>query len=75
MVVCTIKKDICITILNYVISLFYIKVSGLPLRNGDRHAGEIASMALDLLNAVKNRNIPHKPKERLKLRIGIHTGC
>ncbi|KAJ8964720.1 hypothetical protein NQ314_004685 [Rhamnusium bicolor] len=49
-------------------------VSGLPLRNGDRHAGEIASMALDLLAAVKNHSIAHRPNETLKLRIGIHTG-
>lgn len=50
------------------------KVSGLPLRNGDRHAGEIASMSLDLLAAVKTHSISHRPKETLKLRIGIHTG-
>ncbi|KAJ8947966.1 hypothetical protein NQ318_021064, partial [Aromia moschata] len=50
------------------------EVSGLPIRNGDRHAGEIASMAIDLLAAVKNHSIPHRPNETLKLRIGIHTG-
>ncbi|XP_018562246.1 receptor-type guanylate cyclase Gyc76C isoform X2 [Anoplophora glabripennis] len=52
----------------------YMVVSGLPIRNGDRHAGEIASMALDLLAAVKNHSIAHRPNETLKLRIGIHTG-
>ncbi|KRT81180.1 Adenylate and Guanylate cyclase, partial [Oryctes borbonicus] len=52
----------------------YMVVSGLPVRNGDRHAGEIASMALELLAAVKGHSIPHRPKETLKLRIGIHTG-
>lgn len=52
----------------------YMVVSGLPLRNGDRHAGEIASMALELLSAVKNHSIAHRPNETLKLRIGIHTG-
>lgn len=50
------------------------QVSGLPIRNGDRHAGEIASMALDLLSAVRNHSIAHRPNETLKLRIGIHTG-
>ena len=50
------------------------QVSGLPIRNGDRHAGEIASMALDLLQAVKNYKISHRPKDPLLLRIGIHTG-
>lgn len=52
----------------------YMVVSGLPIRNGEKHAGEIASMALDLLAAVNNSRITHKPKETLKLRIGIHTG-
>ncbi|XP_077302686.1 receptor-type guanylate cyclase Gyc76C-like isoform X2 [Arctopsyche grandis] len=52
----------------------YMVVSGLPLRNGDRHAGEIASMSLDLLDAVKTHRISHRPNETLKLRIGIHTG-
>lgn len=52
----------------------YMVVSGLPIRNEDKHAGEIASMALDLLAAVKNHSISHRPKETLKLRIGIHTG-
>ncbi|XP_057667312.1 receptor-type guanylate cyclase Gyc76C-like isoform X1 [Diorhabda carinulata] len=52
----------------------YMVVSGLPIRNINRHAGEVASMALDLLSAVKNHCISHKPNEPLKLRIGIHTG-
>jgi Adenylate cyclase, family 3 (some proteins contain HAMP domain) len=50
------------------------QVSGLPIKNGDRHAGEIASMSLDLLQAVRNHRIAHRPFEVLKLRIGIHTG-
>lgn len=52
----------------------YMVVSGLPIRNQDQHAGEIASMALDLLAAVKTFKIPHRLDETLKLRIGIHTG-
>ncbi|RZF40472.1 hypothetical protein LSTR_LSTR000351 [Laodelphax striatellus] len=52
----------------------YMVVSGLPIRNGDNHAGEIASMSLDLLEAVKKHKIAHRPNETLKLRIGIHTG-
>uniref|UniRef100_A0A146MC20 Guanylate cyclase n=1 Tax=Lygus hesperus TaxID=30085 RepID=A0A146MC20_LYGHE len=52
----------------------YMVVSGLPIRNGNRHAGEIASMSLDLLNAVKNYRVIHRPDETLQLRIGVHTG-
>lgn len=51
----------------------YMVVSGLPLKN-DSHAGEIASMSLELLEAVKNHRIAHRPNDTLKLRIGIHTG-
>lgn len=50
------------------------QVSGLPLPNGDAHAGMIASMALDLLSAVKNHRVSHRPKDPVLLRIGIHTG-
>lgn len=49
-------------------------VSGLPERNGDRHADEIAKMALDLLASVRQVSIPHMPNHRLQLRAGIHTG-
>lgn len=52
----------------------YMVVSGLPIRNGDIHAGEIASMSLDLLDAVKQHKIVHRPHDTLKLRIGVHTG-
>ncbi|CAL8123550.1 unnamed protein product [Orchesella dallaii] len=53
----------------------YMVVSGLPIRNGNHHAGEIASMALHLLDRIKSFEVRHRPGERLKLRIGIHTGC
>ena len=49
-------------------------VSGLPLRNGDEHAGEVASMSLHLLTAIKSFKIRHQPDQTLKLRIGIHSG-
>lgn len=49
-------------------------VSGLPVRNGDRHAGEIAAMALSLLSSVKDFTIPHMKNKKVQLRIGIHTG-
>uniref|UniRef100_A0A5S6Q8M7 Guanylate cyclase n=1 Tax=Trichuris muris TaxID=70415 RepID=A0A5S6Q8M7_TRIMR len=52
----------------------YMVVSGLPIRNGDQHAGEIATMALELLKAVQVFQVPHKPDMACLLRIGIHTG-
>ena len=58
----------------FIVGDAYMVVSGLPKRNGLNHAGEIASMSLHLLNAIATFKIPHKPKEVLKLRIGIHTG-
>ncbi len=48
-------------------------VSGLPERT-DSHAGNIASLALELLAVVKTFKISHRPNDSLKLRIGIHTG-
>lgn len=52
----------------------YMVVSGLPIRNEDNHAAEIASMALELLESITTIKIRHKPNQTLKLRIGIHTG-
>lgn len=53
----------------------YMVVSGLPIRNGNQHAREIARLALALLEAVHNFKIHHRPNDRLKLRIGLHTGA
>ena len=52
----------------------YMVVSGLPNRNGIYHAGEIASMSLHLLGALKKFKIRHRPNDTLKLRIGINSG-
>ncbi|XP_034473865.1 guanylate cyclase 32E [Drosophila innubila] len=52
----------------------YMVVSGLPLKNGNRHAGEIASLALHLLETVGNLKIRHKPTEMMQFRIGLHSG-
>ncbi len=50
-------------------------VSGLPVRNGDRHACEVANCALDLREAVEKRfRVPHMPDRKMKIRIGLHTG-
>ncbi|XP_064597597.1 receptor-type guanylate cyclase gcy-4-like [Liolophura sinensis] len=52
----------------------YMVASGLPHRNGKRHAAEIGTMALDLLNNITSVEIPHLPETHFKLRIGLHTG-
>lgn len=52
----------------------YMVVSGLPIRNGIAHAGEVASMALALLSATRAFRVRHRPDQRLLLRVGIHSG-
>lgn len=52
----------------------YMVVSGLPIRNGHKHAGEIGSMALHMLREICTFKIRHRPDYKLKLRIGIHSG-
>ncbi|XP_070581802.1 uncharacterized protein [Ptychodera flava] len=53
----------------------YMVVSGVPERNGNRHASEIAIMALDLVSCIEGLVIPHKPGTKMTIRIGIHTGA
>ncbi|XP_072050159.1 atrial natriuretic peptide receptor 1-like [Amphiura filiformis] len=52
----------------------YMVVSGLPIRNGDDHAKEIALMALALVKKVASFRIRHLPDHIMQLRIGIHSG-
>uniref|UniRef100_A0A8C5ART8 Guanylate cyclase n=1 Tax=Gadus morhua TaxID=8049 RepID=A0A8C5ART8_GADMO len=52
----------------------YMVASGVPILNGDRHAAEIANMALDILSAVGTFKMRHMPDVPLRLRIGLHTG-
>ena len=40
----------------------------------EKHASEVASMALRLMGVAKSFVIPHRPVEALKLRIGLHSG-
>lgn len=49
-------------------------VSGVPRENGINHATEIACMALEMISVVERFKIPHKHTEKLKIRVGIHSG-
>ncbi|KAI9535975.1 Nitrogen permease reactivator protein [Dissostichus eleginoides] len=52
----------------------YMVVSGLPVRNGKQHGREIGRMALALLEAGHSFSIKHRANQKLRLRIGIHSG-
>jgi class 3 adenylate cyclase len=52
----------------------YMVVSGLPKPNGNQHVVAISDMALNLLDVVSGFKVRHRPDEKLKLRIGLHTG-
>lgn len=52
----------------------YMIVSGLPIRNGDLHAGEIATCSLDLMASMVGFKIRHMPGTVLQLRVGMHSG-
>ena len=49
--------------------------SGLPERNGDRHAAEIANLCIELMFITPGILVPHDPSLRLKIRIGVHSGA
>lgn len=48
--------------------------TGVPKKNGKRHAAEIGTMTLDLLDSISRLEIPHLPGTKFKLRIGCHSG-
>ncbi|XP_077367856.1 guanylyl cyclase C [Festucalex cinctus] len=52
----------------------YMVASGLPKRNGNRHAVDIAHMALDILSFVGTFELHHLPGIPLWIRIGVHSG-
>ncbi|EFO88957.1 CRE-GCY-21 protein [Caenorhabditis remanei] len=52
----------------------YMVASGLPVPNGNHHAGEIASLGLALLKAIETFKIRHLPNEKVRLRIGMNSG-
>ncbi|XP_028163483.1 receptor-type guanylate cyclase gcy-25-like isoform X1 [Ostrinia furnacalis] len=52
----------------------YMVVSGLPQRNDNRHASEIADMSLSLMRSLEGANVPHRPEDPLRIRAGVNTG-
>ncbi|KAM6146376.1 LOW QUALITY PROTEIN: guanylyl cyclase C [Phoenicopterus ruber ruber] len=52
----------------------YMVVSGLPKRNGNRHAVDISMMALDILSFMGSFELRHLPGLPVWIRIGIHSG-
>ena len=56
------------------ISDSYLVASGLPKKNGDKHATEICSMALSLLSACGMIERPDKRPQTIEIRAGVHTG-
>ncbi|EDO34544.1 predicted protein, partial [Nematostella vectensis] len=49
-------------------------VSGLPVRNGIRHAGEVVTRALDIPSLMTHFKVRHQPQMKLQLRVGLHSG-
>ncbi|KAB5550641.1 hypothetical protein PHYPO_G00056140 [Pangasianodon hypophthalmus] len=52
----------------------YMVASGLPKRNGNKHAAEIANMSLNILSSVGSFKMRHMPDVPVRIRIGIHSG-
>uniref|UniRef100_A0A3Q2ZMF4 Guanylate cyclase n=1 Tax=Kryptolebias marmoratus TaxID=37003 RepID=A0A3Q2ZMF4_KRYMA len=52
----------------------YMVASGLPKRNGNKHAAEIANMSLNILSSVGSFHMRHMPEVPVRIRIGIHSG-
>lgn len=53
------------------------KTIGLPFlffSTGNRHAAEIADMSINLLCGIRCYTIPHRPDEKLEIRVGVNTG-
>ncbi|KAJ0021849.1 hypothetical protein NQD34_009339 [Periophthalmus magnuspinnatus] len=52
----------------------YMVASGLPKRNGNKHAAEVANMSLNILSSVGTFRMRHMPDIPVRIRIGIHSG-
>ncbi|XP_061753631.1 retinal guanylyl cyclase 1 [Nerophis ophidion] len=52
----------------------YMVASGVPNRNGNRHAAEMANMSLDILHCIGTFKMRHMPDVKVRIRIGLHSG-
>lgn len=52
----------------------YMVASGVPTRNGNRHAAEMANMCLDILHCIGTFKMRHMPEVKVRIRIGLHSG-
>ncbi|XP_034539855.1 retinal guanylyl cyclase 1 [Notolabrus celidotus] len=52
----------------------YMVASGVPTRNSNRHAAEMANMSLDILHCIGTFKMRHMPELRVRIRIGLHSG-
>ncbi|XP_023685582.1 guanylyl cyclase C-like isoform X2 [Paramormyrops kingsleyae] len=52
----------------------YMAASGLPRRNGNRHAVDISRMALDIVSFLGSFKLRHIPSLPVWMRIGVHSG-
>ena len=70
-----VNKKIRVNLMSLLVLLKTVlsKVSGIHSSNEQNSAGEIASMALEVVEKMKNSGIEHRGKP-LVVRIGVHTG-
>uniref|UniRef100_A0A668W0C7 Guanylate cyclase n=1 Tax=Oreochromis aureus TaxID=47969 RepID=A0A668W0C7_OREAU len=52
----------------------YMVASGVPNRNGNRHAAEMANMSLDILHCIGTFKARHMPDLKIRIRVGLHSG-
>uniref|UniRef100_A0AAX7W0J8 Guanylate cyclase n=1 Tax=Astatotilapia calliptera TaxID=8154 RepID=A0AAX7W0J8_ASTCA len=52
----------------------YMVASGVPNRNGNRHAAEMANMSLDILHCIGTFKPRHMPDLKIRIRVGLHSG-
>ncbi|KAI6205046.1 hypothetical protein M3Y94_00747900 [Aphelenchoides besseyi] len=52
----------------------YLVVSGIPQENGTRHLMNLSDVSLEIRTYLKDFTVPHRKTERIRIRIGLHTG-